>query len=123
MKDWSSVITHPLGLAAYALASVFGLLAAFGPTDKYPWLLPVAVTMACVTLVGGLALAFKGAYTQSTIEPSPAPKSAPSAKRKATPKPAPAAGITQHTKGDQSPNVADVGGHVDITYGESERKR
>ena len=57
MASWRSAVAHPLGLAGYALACVFGLLAKFGPTAQYPWLAPIAVAMAVVALIGGLLVA------------------------------------------------------------------
>jgi hypothetical protein len=51
------IITHPLGLTGYALALVFGLIGKFGPSNRWPWLVPAAVAMALVCVVGGLLLA------------------------------------------------------------------
>ena len=104
MTSWRSAVIHPLGLAGYALACVFGLLARFGPTDQYPWLTPVAVTMAVVALVGGLLIA---------VLQRPTAKGKSS---KAVDGPSFSMG-GQSTTGDQSPAVVSLKGPVSISYG------
>ena len=102
MASWQSAVVHPLGLAGYALACVFGLLAKFGPTAQYPWLTPVAVAMAFVALLGGLLIG---------LQRKPQPKAKPV-------KPSDdGSGCTQTTEGDQSPAIANVKGPVSISYG------
>ena len=101
MATWQSVVVHPLGLAGYALACVFGLLAKFGPTAQYPWLTPVAVAMAFVALVGGLLLGWqrKGKPVKPSSDTSGW-----------------AQDVTQTTLGDRSPAIANVKGDVSINY-------
>jgi hypothetical protein len=94
------IVTHPLGLAGYALALVFGLIAKFGPSEDWPWLPPVAVGLALLCIIGGLILASRQAGAKTS------PKSSPG-------KPA----VEQESKGDQSPNVANSTGAVNISYG------
>jgi hypothetical protein len=98
MASWQSAVVHPLGLAGYALACIFGLLAKFGPTAQYPWLAPVAVGMAVVALLGGLLIAFR-----QNGKPAK-PKDG-------------VATVTQTTEGDQSPAIANVTGQVSLNYG------
>jgi hypothetical protein len=102
MASWQSAVVHPLGLAGYALACMFGLLAKFGPTTQYPWLAPVAVAMAFVALLGGLLIALRN-------------KSKPAKPVDAGAKSATQA--TQATHGKQSPAIANVKGAVSIDYG------
>lgn len=104
MKSWQSAVVHPLGLAGYALACVFGLAAKFGPTVQYPWLAPSAVTMACVALIMALLITFR--------ENS---KSSPSNNASVS--------VRQMTRGDQSPAIAGIEGPVSIDYGATGRAR
>lgn len=55
--DWTQVITHPLGLAGFALALVFGIISAKG-SEQVSWLAPVAASMAVLALAGGLYLSY-----------------------------------------------------------------
>jgi hypothetical protein len=103
MASWQSAVIHPLGLAGYALACVFGLLARFGPTDPYRWLTPVAVTMAVVALVGGLLI---------SILKKPTAKEKSS---KVVDGPSFSMG-QQSTTGDQSAVIVSLKGPVSISY-------
>ncbi len=94
MVSWRHAVVHPLGLAGYALACVFGLLAKFGPIAQYPWLVPVAIAMAIVALIGGLLVAWR------QVASSPPGHSQ----------------LHQQTQGPQSPTIANVKGHVSIDY-------
>ena len=100
MASWQSVVVHPLGLAGYALACVFGLVARFGPTAQFPWLAPVAVAMAVVALLGGLLLSLQRRQPRGA---RPSNYESPSA-------------ATQTTGGHQSPAIAHVKGRVSINY-------
>jgi hypothetical protein len=102
-------ITHPLGLVGYALALVFGLIAKFGPSDRYPWLFPAAIALAAVSIIGGLLLAKVQINAQA-------------AKTHGKPAQSAAAGVTQFTAGDQSPAISNTG-DVNITYGDSKMKK
>ena len=104
MASWRSAVVHPLGLAGYALACVFGLLAKFGPTAQYAWLAPIAVAMAVVALIGGLLVA---------VLKRPAAK-AKSPKGSDEPSLSMAA---QSTTGGQSPAIVSLKGPVSINYG------
>ncbi|SRR6266849_7956140 len=103
------LVTHPLGLAGYALALVFGLIGKLGPSDRLPWLLPSAIALAAVSVVGGLLLARVQMQTQANKSRG---KQAP---------PATSAGVTQVTTGDQSPAISGAQ-DVSITYGASKKK-
>lgn len=97
MTEWIEVITHPLGLCGFALSVVFGLLG-IKAYHRNRWLLPVAIGMACVTLVGGLVLAYRQSSPLTISEPHQN-STQPS--------------IDQKT-GDGSPAVAGVDGDVEI---------
>jgi hypothetical protein len=64
--DWTKVLTHPIGLVAYALALVFALL-----SRKHkglpPWWPTAAIAVAVMCIFGGLALA----YSDQTKNPEP----------------------------------------------------
>jgi hypothetical protein len=95
------IVTHPLGLAGYALALVFGLIAKFGPSDDWPWLPAAGVALALLCVVGGLILASRQASAKESSKSSPGETAA----------------VRQESKGDQSPNVANSKGDVNISYG------
>jgi hypothetical protein len=104
MSTLPKVITHPLGFAGYALACVFGLIARFGPSTQYPWLVPVAVGFAALSLVAGLALAFR-----QTSHSAPRPKTAAGSAGTPT--------LHVETTGDNSPAIANTRGDLTINYG------
>ena len=97
------IVTHPLGLAGYAMALVFGLVAKFCPENQLPWLLPVAVTMALICAMGGLLLANRQINAKTSVPHLPG-----------------TAG-SQTSSGDQSPNIANTTGSVHIEYGSRTR--
>jgi hypothetical protein len=110
MDQPPKLVTHPLGLAGYALALVFGLIGKLGPSDRWPWLFPAAIALAAVSVVGGLLLA------RVQIQADAA---------KARAKQAPPSGpttTTQVTTGDQSPAVSGTAGNVSVNYGDSKKK-
>jgi hypothetical protein len=103
MASWRSAVVHPLGLAGYALACVFALLARLGPTGRYPWLAPIAVAMACVALVAALVITLRRKSNSGAPEGE-------------------AASPLQRTRGDQSPAIANVEGSVSIDYSRRTRR-
>ncbi len=59
--DWTKVVTDPLGLAGFALATVFGLLSKLGAqkrSEDNRWTVPAFYAMAVICVVGGLVLAY-----------------------------------------------------------------
>jgi hypothetical protein len=58
IAPWTKVVTHPLGLAAFALFLVFAFLGSNRRSKRPPWLSPVAFGLAAVALFGGLILAY-----------------------------------------------------------------
>ena len=97
MPKLTKLVTHPLGLAGYALACVFAYLefSKQGP----PWFVILAGALAAVCVVGGIALAWK---TAKAAKPAPQMPSQPS--------------VRQETRGDQSPAISKVEGPVKIEY-------
>lgn len=59
MNEWAKVVTHPLGLAGFALFLVFSLLTAKTRRKLPSWLAGAFVTMAFLTLGVGLVLAYR----------------------------------------------------------------
>jgi hypothetical protein len=57
---WEKVVTDPLGLTAYALSLVFGIVSfeARRRKLKYQWVVPAGFAMAAVCVLGGLSLAY-----------------------------------------------------------------
>lgn len=80
MHDWAKVVVQPLGLAGFALFLVFGFIARAKSGDRRRWLPPVAVGMACLALIGGLALAYL-----NTAAAPPSKSTAPAAGQPAVP--------------------------------------
>ena len=100
MSKWAEVVVHPLGLAGFALFLVFMLLAGTMRRSERRWVVPVAVAMAVIGLVGGLGLA----YWQGREPGTPV-------------------GVQQETHGDASPAVADVEGNVTITITQPDNEK
>ena len=96
--SWQSAVRRPLGLAGYALACVFGLVAWFAPSERYPWLAPAAVAMAGVSLIVALAIALRHRSASVSRRKNEGPT------------------VSQRTEGDQSPTIADVHGNVSVGY-------
>jgi hypothetical protein len=119
MGEWTKVVTHPLGLAGFALFLVFGYLARAKRNDERRWLSPAAVVLALVALAGGLLIAYRQA-------PQPAPLPVQAAQPQSAPQP-PAKqqtnnNVQQTSTGEGSPNVQGVQGDVTITVDQSKGK-
>jgi hypothetical protein len=112
MSEWVKVVTNPLGLAGFALFLVFAFLAKVKGKNSPRWPALVAVTMAVVALVGGLALAYRQGSSPSPAQTQPGPPPAP-AKQQTNQK------IEQTTSGPGSPAVQGVQGDVNITVDQS----
>ena len=63
-------VTHPLGLAAFALFLVFTFLGRTRQFKRPTWLSPVAFVMAAAALVGGLILAYRAKTSNDQHAPS-----------------------------------------------------
>lgn len=81
--DFTSVITHPLGFAGFALFLVFSWLSRVG-NHPPPWWPPAAVAMAVFALIGGLMLAYLQSGTPPTAQIPSAQPPAPTAPTQAT---------------------------------------
>jgi len=97
MNFWVKVVSMPLGFAAFALFLVFGILKSRG--KKPAWLLPSAVALATIAIIGGLILQFASFPLEGK----------PKAGSQGT--------VSQESNGDQSP-VINSHGDVTVTYGE-----
>jgi hypothetical protein len=70
MAPWIKVVTHPLGLAAFALFLVFAFLGNNRRSKRPAWLSTVAFGLSAVALVGGLTLAYRSNETRGQHPPS-----------------------------------------------------
>lgn len=97
MNSWIKVVTHPLGLAGFALFLFFSFLAKNRQGKKPNWATPSAFAMALVALVGGLALA-RQQNTHPTV---------PSTEQKI-------GVIQQNSSGSSTSNMAGVQGNASV---------
>lgn len=106
MAGWSELVTHPLGIAAFALVLLFSLLV---KVREPAWLRKIIVSMAVIlaTLVvgGGLFLAYKQ-ESREKAQPTLYPGK-----------------IEQRTTGDNSPPVAGVEGNVNIEIEQGAKRK
>lgn len=115
MNEWTKVVTHPLGLAGFALFLVFVCLARIRRADERRWLFSAAVVLSLIALVGGLGLAYFEVKTptsrvipQTTQAPATQPQTSTS--------------VQQSTSGPGSPTVQGVRGNVTITIDQGSGK-
>ena len=104
MGAWTKVLTHPLGLAGFALYLVFRILAYTKRRDERRWLARSFAAAAVLTLIAGLGLA----YLQ-------VPR-APSSSQQQTNQ------VQQSTSGPGSPAVQSVQGNVTVNVDQSAAK-
>ena len=121
MSEWTKIVTHPFGLAAFALFLVFLLISRTTNATHKPWLNRMFVLMAFIALLGGIGLAYQRTSTSALpsdemTQPSQSPKSQaptdprpPSDVQQDLPP-----SIQQSTRGPNSPAIADVKGDVTI---------
>lgn len=112
-EKWIDVITQPLGLVGFALFLVFIYLPKIDPKKNLPWLPKAAYTMALITLLGGIGLAFSQSQTKKS-ENSPT-KTAPEAPTTSTL-------LEQKTSGDNSPTLGGIKGNIDINIGQGNKE-
>jgi len=118
MALWSKVVTNPLGLSGFALFLVFSCLSWYIRTKKRTaprWLLPTAVTLACITLIGGMTLAYLGVAKSvpPSVQTNKSPQSAPQQSN---------SNVRQETSGPGSPAVQGTQGDVNINVDQSTGK-
>ncbi len=56
-EAWVDIVQDPLGMTAFALFLVFLILSRTKISNERRWLIPIFVSMALLTLLGGLTLA------------------------------------------------------------------
>jgi hypothetical protein len=121
MSEWTKVMTHPFGLAAFALFLVFLLVSRTTKATHKPWLNRMFVLMAFIALLGGIGLAYQRTSTPALPSGEIAqPSQSPTSQGPTDPRPASEArqnlppSIQQSTRGPNSPAIADVKGDVTI---------
>ena len=117
MTLWSKVVTHPLGLGAFALFLVFSYLYwHFEKNKSVPrWLGRTAIGLATITLIGSLVLG----YFETVKSSAPSvqiPKPTQVAPTQTNPE------VRQETSGPGSPAVQGTQGDVNITVDQSTGK-
>lgn len=107
-------VIHPLGLAGFALALVFGAIAAVSTASRR-WLVPTAACLAAVSIAGGIALEWRRSEplaTQEDVKRVPSPDPGASS---LVPGPVTAGGDCSFAAGGVT-----IGGSVDIACNKSE---
>jgi hypothetical protein len=112
MEAWIKVVTHPLGLAGFALFLVFVVLGKTRSNDQKRWLGLAFLGLAAVVLVGGLVLAYFQ-ITKNAVSPPDTRVTLPSRQTHSKP------GVQQTTYGSNSPAVNDITGAVTINVNDS----
>ena len=96
---WTEVVTHPLGLAAFALSLVFGVAGVKLAARNRPWFLPTAIILAALVIVAGLFLSYQDVQSKAKL---------------ATTVPQEKPAVKQETHGPDSPAIQGVVGDVTI---------
>ncbi len=97
--EWNSLLTNPLGLAAFTLAIVFGVIAKTSTANlkmKY-----IALGLAVVAVLGGLTLSLLSQSSNGEISGK----------------------TEQKSSGAASPNLYNIQGGVTFNYGETAEKK
>jgi hypothetical protein len=105
MGSWEKVVTHPLGLAGFALFLFFSFVGKARQKKRPAWHAPAAFAMAATALAGGLLLS----YLQSSSKPTPTSNQR-------------IGQIKQDAGGGSGSNVAGVQGNVTVTTGQAGAK-
>lgn len=104
MPHWAKVVIYPLGFAGFALFLLYRLSA----TVSFPvWVFPTA---AFISLLGGIFLAYLDRSARRSLEDMPT-------RRPGTYSDPDRPDTRQTAHGDSSPNIANVEGGVNLTYG------
>jgi hypothetical protein len=117
-SEWIKVVVQPLGLTGYALFLLFGFLTRTKRRKERRWILGITLIAASITLMGGMALAWRD-LRQPDHSISVSPVSTPASQQrlqKQNDRP-------QSTTGSNSPNVQGVQGDVNFSYGGESQKQ
>jgi hypothetical protein len=106
--NWAQVITHPLGLAGFALALVFSIAGFKVQGRQRAWFLPLAIGLAGLVMIGGFYLA----YLQTGVSFTAIGTDRGQAQSGATQSPG---AVIQQTQGHGSPTIQGAGGNITIT--------
>lgn len=119
MSAWTNVITHPLGLAGFALFVLLIFLTMRRASTQPVWVRASFIIMTFIALIGSLWLAHLNTTLPLTAEKTSAQqKPLPESKTQTETSQQKAAGenhVNQKTTGPGSPAVANTGGDVTIT--------
>lgn len=118
MGEWAKVVTHPLGLAGFALFTFLVFLTWRRTSFQPVWTQVSFIAMAFIALIGGLCLAYisttspTAEKTATTQEPLPSPNAHEEISQQKT-----FGGnkVDQNTSGPGSPAIANTRGNVTIT--------
>lgn len=99
---WVDVVTQPMGIAAFALFLVFLVLSRSSKSEERSWLMPTFISLAVISLLGGLALSF------IKVHQEPVPNGNQSNGNN------PTIIIHADTNGDYSPVIGTIGGDANI---------
>jgi hypothetical protein len=123
MAEWTKVVTHPFGLAAFSLFLVF-LLASHRTKAANRRLHTVFIVMAFIALLGGISLAFRQLSIQTSGSEKIDQRSQalpPVGPTTVERRENPPSSIQQSTHGANSPAIADVEGNVTIIMKEPDK--
>jgi hypothetical protein len=119
MGEWTKVITHPLGLAGFALFAFLIFFTRRQASTQPIWVRASFIGMAFIALLGGLWLAHLNTTSPPTAEqrsgqqkPLPEPETPTQTSQQ---KSSSENRVDQKTTGAGSPAVANTGGDVTIT--------
>ena len=118
MGEWLKVVTHPLGLAGFALFAAFIFLTRPKTLTLPVWMRTSFIVMAFIALLGGLWLARNDTTLPVERKTSAQQETIPEPNHQAEASKQKAAGenkVNQKTTGAGSPAVANTGGDVTIT--------
>lgn len=116
MREWTKILTTPLGLAGFSLFLVFGLFAKIKHRDDRRRLIPISVAIGFVALIGGLILSYL--QDKPTARDMAKPAGIPSSQSVQPQN----SQVQQTSTGPASPNIQGIQGNVTLTINENSAK-
>ena len=131
--DWTKIVTHPLGLAAFALALIFGVAGVKLQDRQRPWFLPAAIIIAVIVMICCFFLANRQIVAEKELaqpqtSTSESPQNSHNRPSSTSHEPAEAqhpasATVHQETHGSGSPAIQGVQGDVTINVDQGGRHK